>query len=1282
MVKKILLLLFVGFVSVAVMAQFPAPYCAEAYANGREPITNVTFSNINNSSPAATAGAPPHEDFLSVVGNVLSGTAYAISVKGNTDGNFTDYIRVFIDWNNNNVFTDAGESYDIGSIANSTGLDAIAATGAITIPAAQPAGSVRMRVTKRYSSYQEPCNTIGFGQAEDYTLTVAVPSCFAPGIPTVSAITATSATISWSAAAGVLGYQYAVTTSATPPASGTSTTATTANITGLSASTLYYAHVRAGCAGSTFSSWVTSSFTTLCVAASVPYLEDFEGITAPAVPACFAVQDLNAATTWTGFNNTGLPPIQTASSGTKSIRYSYSSTLPADDWFFMQGINLTAGTTYRLNFKYKASDGPTYVEKLEVKYGTSANAAAMTAGTLLTDNNINNALADPFRDGQADFTPTATGVYYIGFHCTSIADRGYLYIDDISVALPPSCSAPIGLAVTSATATSANLSWNAALGATGYEWLVSTSATPPASGTATAATSVIAGGLTALTQYYAHVRTACAGGLFSTWSSLPFSWVPNDSACGAIPLTLGGANQCTNTAFATSVGDPALPGSCSSPNNTVWYSYTPAANGTVTLRTEIPAATANALEGWVVWYTGSCNGTLTPVAGSACQSFGPDAGTADSLLSPVLTAGTTYYIMIDGVGGDNGEACFNLITPPPPPGCVTNISPANGATGVTVPAALISWNAAPAASSYNVFFGTTNPPTISIGSVAAPGTSVNVTGLLYSTTYYWYVTPVNAGGPATGCSTNVTSFTTQAAPPNCVPFYGTGANQNCEGGDRITLFRLKGESSELNINTGSDCNSPVAYVDSTDHPVVITMARGKSYWGQVQCGFSSNAIAIWIDFNDNGLFETTEKLMNNLVVGATLTNINLFIPLTAAVGNHRMRVRDVFSPSGPIDACALYTYGETEDYTVNIAAGGTSYAASTYASSGSCYTGVGSVTVDALSNNNSNYVPLVDSSNALVAQLYPQGNNLGRVTTSYYKHNGPVRQDAGGRYYIDRNLTITVGTQPVTPYNLRFPFLNSELNALIAQPGSGVTSVFDLTMTKNGDACLNAIGTGGTGGLVFFPTGYGSISGDRFIDVTNITGGFSSFYLHSGSTPIPVTLLDFKAQRNGNVNNLSWSTSQEVNSSHFVVERSNNGSSYTDIGKVNAVGNSSTPVNYTFSDNSPSKGVNYYRLRIVDKDNNAKNSPVRSVRNDGLADIAIYPNPVKEILTVNITADKAESGMLYITDLSGKVFYNRTLNIVQGANVLPVNISNMANGAYIIKVQLSGDILVRKINKM
>ena len=84
-------------------------------------------------------------------------------------------LRVYVDWNQNNDFTDVGESYDIGTIANSTGVDAVQLVGSITVPPSALIGTTRMRVIKKYAAYSDSCNTIntGFGQAEDYTLTVA-----------------------------------------------------------------------------------------------------------------------------------------------------------------------------------------------------------------------------------------------------------------------------------------------------------------------------------------------------------------------------------------------------------------------------------------------------------------------------------------------------------------------------------------------------------------------------------------------------------------------------------------------------------------------------------------------------------------------------------------------------------------------------------------------------------------------------------------------------------------------------------------------------------------------------------------------------------------------------------------------------------------------------------------------------------------------------------------------------------------------------------------------------
>jgi len=164
------------------------------------------------------------------------------------------------------------------------------------------------------------------------------------------------------------------------------------------------------------------TFTTECNSTSVPYTEDFETAVVPAMPLCTSTQNAGQGNNWITASAPG------SGFTTKALKYGYNSIYAANAWFFTNGINLNAGVNYRLSFNY-GNNSTTYIEKLKVAYGSSADYSAMTT-VLLDFPNINqNAL----QSAAVLFTPVVTGIYYFGFNAYSDIDQFNLYVDNISI---------------------------------------------------------------------------------------------------------------------------------------------------------------------------------------------------------------------------------------------------------------------------------------------------------------------------------------------------------------------------------------------------------------------------------------------------------------------------------------------------------------------------------------------------------------------------------------------------------------------------------------------------------------------------------------------------------------------------------------------------------------------------------------------------------------------------------------------------------------------------------
>ncbi|WP_159799500.1 fibronectin type III domain-containing protein, partial [Flavobacterium sp. MK4S-17] len=294
-----------------------------------------------------------------------------------------------------------------------------------------------------------------------------------------------------------------------------SSTPTLFEIENLMEGVTYDVYVRRACSPVTFSANILTTFTTLgtyCAPVSVPYTEDFETAVLPSAPVCTKIVTPTGNNSWVTAYNPG--------SGFTSIalRYTASIFTNANTYFITKGINLNAGTMYKITYRY-GNNSSTDTEKLKVYYGNLPNAESMT--TVLADHSqINQGYASY---GQIYFTPPSTGVYYFGFQAYSYADENRLYLDDISVVEANiTCNAPTAVAATPQSATSASVSFTSG----GNNFIIEYGPTgfTPGSGniagsggtivTATSSPKLLTG-LTGNTNYDVYVRQVCAGPSYS-----------------------------------------------------------------------------------------------------------------------------------------------------------------------------------------------------------------------------------------------------------------------------------------------------------------------------------------------------------------------------------------------------------------------------------------------------------------------------------------------------------------------------------------------------------------------------------------------------------------------------------------------------------------------------------------------------------------------------------------------------------------------------------------------
>ena len=500
-----------------------------------------------------------------------------------------------------------------------------------------------------------------------YTPGVA-PSCTKPTGLAAGSVTATGATLSWTAGGTETQWtvEYGTAADFTGAASQNVATTPTLALTGLNPATTYYVRVKAVCSGSDESDWSTAAtFATECAAiAALGYSENFDALTAGnnVLPLCWSYINTTSYSYYQAYPRAYNYNAQSASNCLYFYSYDYSGGYydydPQPQYAILPEMTGLAGKQVTLSAKG-------YTSSSTFKIGTMSDPADASSFTLIAEQTLTTSYQE-----FAYLVPSTTDAYLAIMIDAADASRNTnaVYIDDISIAEPPTCPKPSALMLetpSSRTAHTATLTWTNGDAESDWQIVYSTESTfDPAGATPVDVTTkpYTLTGLNANTTYYAYVLANCGGGDYSAWCTTKATFTTTNGIGTPTGLAVDNATLTHNTATVT------------------WSRV----------------ATNDLHESFDIYL--STDGT-TPTAETVPTYTGI---TAMTYTFTGLTEATTYYVWVRDVCGTDGTSAWSSLLTinttvfcPAPTGVAVSSATAHGAT--------ISWTGT--SDSYNVYVG-------------------------------------------------------------------------------------------------------------------------------------------------------------------------------------------------------------------------------------------------------------------------------------------------------------------------------------------------------------------------------------------------------------------------------------------------------------------------------------------------------------------------------------------------------------------------------------------------
>jgi len=482
----------------------------------------------------------------------------------------------------------------------------------------------------------------------------------------------------------------------------------------------------------------------------------------------------------------------------------------------------------------------------------------------------------------------------------------------------------------------------------------------------------------------------------------------------------------------------------------------------------------------------------------------------------------------------------------------------------------------------------------------------------------------------------------------------------------IICVLLATTSTFVSAQTGTSCSNPYIIFPATDCSNVC----GTQYCGDMPCPTGDCSAYITMSGSAGGLNpsctsdnETTQNVMWMAVTATTtsftIENLKVYVGAGAASANTKDYI--VYSGTcGNLSQIACYTLVGNATATVSgLTAGQIYYVMASAAST--------NTTADAISACITSTVAYAApgntcaTANSLSTNVTYTYNNAGATASGpicsgsvendvWYKWCAPAGWPMGQQAYLsvyDQVCNSTQGLQ-LSVWNTNSVCPSSAASATVVCQNPGALTQYYYNWTASANQCY-------------------------FITLDGFAGTACQYKITIGSIiALPIDLVSFEAMLKNDDIEINWTTATEQNNEYFTLEKSADGINFIPLQKIPGAGNSSEIRNYSFTDEHPFYGINYYRLKQTDYDGHFTYSDISGVNNKfhGIG-FSVYPSVYDRSIDIAYPANFTEATRIRILDINGRTVYETSLDTQEGMNTWHLNPGPLTKGLYFVILENS-----------